>query len=86
MRGFWLGLSSKHTGSDLLHADLLGVACAARQALDALVAISPSPLSGRCGSPVAARYLQPWRQLVAAVGATTTSVVRHRAPVRPYVR
>jgi hypothetical protein len=30
MRGCWLGLSSKHTRTDLLHAALLGVACAAR--------------------------------------------------------
>lgn len=39
MRGCWLGLSSRHTRTDLLHAALLGVACAGRQALDALVAI-----------------------------------------------
>jgi len=28
----------------------------------------------------------PWRQLVAELGATTTPVVRHGAPARPYVR
>ena len=41
MRGGWLGLSSEHTRTDLLYAALLGVACAARQALDALVEIQP---------------------------------------------
>jgi hypothetical protein len=33
---------------------------------------NPSPLSVRYGSPVAARYLHPWRQLVAELGATMT--------------
>jgi xylulokinase len=67
MRGGWLGLSSEHTKIDLLHAALLGVAHAAREALDALVAVQPvaavGPLRLAGGGTVSA----PWRQLLADV-------------------
>jgi hypothetical protein len=83
MRGCWLGLSSKHTRTDLLHAVLLG-RLRARQALDALVAIQPA--AG--GSPA-----RRWRHgicTLAPVGGRAgrhhDSVVRHDAPARPYVR
>jgi sugar (pentulose or hexulose) kinase len=86
MRGCWLGLSSKHTRTDLLHAALLGVACAARQALDALAAIQPVAAVGALRLAGGSTVSAPGRQLVAALGATTTPVVRHGAPARPYVR
>jgi xylulokinase len=66
MRGGWLGLSSEHTRTDLLHAALLGVACAAREALDALVEIQPAAVGAlrlAGGGTVSA----PWRQLLADV-------------------
>jgi xylulokinase len=67
MRGCWLGLSSKHTRTDLLLAALLGVACAARQALDALVAIQPVAAVGALRLAGGGTVSAPWRQLVADV-------------------
>jgi hypothetical protein len=74
-----LGLSSKHTRTDLLHAALLGVACAARQALDALVAIQPVAAVGALRLAGGGTVLQLWRQLVAELGATTTPVATRRS-------
>jgi sugar (pentulose or hexulose) kinase len=79
MRGCWLGLSSKHTRTDLLHAALLGVACAARQALDALVAIQPVAAVGALRLAGGGTVSAPWRQLVPELGATTTPVATRRS-------
>jgi hypothetical protein len=92
MRGCWLGLSSTHTRTDLLHAVLLGVACAARQALDA----GGDPTRRRRRGAAARR----WRHgictlapVVAELGATTTpssdTALRHDrtfADFRPRLR
>lgn len=67
MRGSWLGLSSEHTRTDLLHAALLGVACAAREALDALVAIQPAAAFGPLRLAGGGTVSAPWRQLVSDV-------------------
>jgi xylulokinase len=67
MRGGWIGLSSEHTRTDLLHAALLGVACAAREALDALVAIQPAAAVGPLRLAGGGTASAPWRQLVADV-------------------
>jgi xylulokinase len=61
MRGCWLGLSSKRTRTDLLHAALLGVACAARQALDALVAIQLVAAVGALRLAGGGTVSAPWR-------------------------
>jgi xylulokinase len=74
-----LGLSSKHTRTDLLHAALLGVACAARQALDALVAIQPVAAVGALRLAGGGTVSAPWRQLVPELGATTTPVATRRS-------
>jgi xylulokinase len=67
MRGGWLGLSSEHTRTDLLYAALLGVACAARQALDALVEIQPAAAIGALRLAGGGTVSAPWRQLLADV-------------------
>ena len=63
----WTGLSSEHTRTDLLHAALLGVACAARQALDALVEIQPAAAVGALRLAGGGTVSGPWRQLLADV-------------------
>jgi sugar (pentulose or hexulose) kinase len=65
--GGWLGLSSEHTRTDLLYAALLGVACAARQALDALVEIQPAAAIGALRLAGGGTVSAPWRQLLADV-------------------
>jgi xylulokinase len=67
MRGGWLGLSSEHTRTDLLHAALLGVALAAREALDALVAVQPVAAVGALRLAGGGTVSAPWRQLLADV-------------------
>jgi xylulokinase len=67
LRGGWLGLSSEHTRTDLLHAALLGVACAVREALDALVAIQPAAAVGPLRLAGGGTVSAPWRQLLADV-------------------
>jgi len=48
--------------ADLLHAVLLGVACAARQALDALVAIQPAAAVGALRLAGGGTVFAPWRR------------------------
>ena len=54
-------------GADLLYAALLGVACAARQALDALVEIQPAAAVGALRLAGGGTVSAPWRQLLADV-------------------
>jgi xylulokinase len=72
-------LSSEHTRTDLLHAALLGVACAAREALDALVAVQPAAAVGALRLAGGGTVSAPWRQLLADVLGRELAAVEVRS-------
>jgi xylulokinase len=66
MRGCWLGLSSRHTRTDLLHDVLLASPAPHAKRLT-LVAIQPAAAVGALRLAGGGTVSAPWRQLVADV-------------------